>query len=509
MLMRFKKRVLFLGLIVVFAFSGCKKWDDTEKLFNQDLSKTLMELIAADPNLSTFNTYLKTTGVDLILASSKTFTVWAPSNAALTGLDPTIVSDPVKLKNFVLNHISNQSYFTKDVAVSIRVPMLSGKYNNFFKAKIEDANISAADKYVSNGVLHVIDKALPVLPNVWEYINSTTATYLQNSFIAGLNFQQFDPSLATIDSISVLTALPVYHPGTGFVTKNQFNVKVSDLQREDKQYTYFVIANTGFTTAVNALKPYYAAGTPAITDSLAKWNVVKDLIVDTLYPNAASLPATLTSKFGIPIPIIQSAITQTIKVSNGIVYVLNSSAITTASKFPSIIFEGENPDGFSRTDKRSSTHYRVRVNPVTGLQYSDLLVSGTGGLGTLHGVTGFYAYYRLNEAPSMKYNVYGVAVNDFQTTAVFQSVSVNYLTPPATYSVVPVSSVLLPAVTTQFAWTVPASSVAGAYNEVLLGTFTTNQYGILEFRLTSGGTTLGSAGAGSIVMDYLRIVPVP
>jgi hypothetical protein len=380
--------------------------------------------------------------------------------------------------------------------------MLNGKYHNFFKTKIEDATITAADKYVSNGVLHVIDKAMLVLPNVWEFINSTTATYLQNSFIAGLNFQQFDPSLATIDSISVLTALPVYHPGTGFVTKNQFNVQVSDLQREDKQYTYFVIANTGFTTAVNALKPYYASAIPAITDSLAKWNVVKDLIVDTLYPTAASLPATLTSKFGIPVPILQASIIDTKKVSNGIVYVLSSSAITVASKFPPIVFQGEEPDGFSRTDKRGNTFYRIKTNPVTGLNFSDLLVTG-------HGVTGFYAYYRLNEAPSMKYNVYGVAVNDFQTAAVFQSVSVNYLVPPSTYTTVPVSSVQLPAVTTQFAWAVPLNTATGAYNEVLLGTFTTNQYGILEFRLISGGTTLGSSGTAPIVMDYLRLVPVP
>lgn len=500
--MRFKKRILFPGLIIALIFSGCKKWEDAEKLLNQDVSQTLTDVIAADPNLSTFSSYIKTTGVDAMLTSSKTFTVWAPSNSALTGLDPAIISDPVKLKNFVLNHVSNQSYFTKDVLVSVRVPMLNGKYNNFFKTKIEDANITTADKYVSNGVLHVIDKALLVLPNVFEYINSTTAQYLQNSFIAGLNFQQFDPALAIIDSISSLTALPVYRPGTGFVTKNQFNVRVFDLQREEKQYTYFVIANTGFTAAADALKPYYKAATTAITDSLAKWNVVRDLVVDTLYPTAASLPAILTSKFGTPIPINQSKIIETRKVSNGIVYVLSSSDITTASKFPAIIFQGEEPDGFSRTDKRGNTHYRIRVNPVTNQDFSDLLVTG-------HAATGFYAYYRLNEAPSMKYNVYALAVNDFQTGAVFQSVSVNYLTPPSTYSVVPVSSVLLPAVTTQFAYAVPLLTAAGAYNEVLLGTFTSNSYGILDFRLTSGGTTLGSAGTGPIVLDYLRIVPVP
>lgn len=500
--MRFKKRVLVFGLIIACFFSACKKWEDAAELRNQDLSQTLADVMAADANLSTFNSYIKKSGVDILLSSSKAFTVWAPANSALTSLDPAIVNDSAKLRNFVLNHISSQSYFTKDVVTSIRVPMLNGKYNNFFTAKIEDANITAADKYVSNGVLHVIDKALLVLPNLFEYINSTTGQYLQNSFIAGLNFQQFDPSLAIIDSISALTALPIYRPGTGFVARNQFNVRVFDLAREDKQYTYFVIANTGFTAATDALKPYYKAATTAVTDSLARWNVVRDLIVDTLYPTAASLPNTLFSKFGTPIPIIQSRIIDTKKVSNGIVYVLSSSDIVTANKFPQIIIQGEDPEGFSRNDKRGNTNYRVRYNPVTNQNYSDLLVSG-------HGVTGFYSFYRLNEAPSMKYNVYALAVNDFQAAAVFQSISVNYYTPPSTYSVITTVPTQLPANTTQFSYAVPLYTATGAYTEVLLGSFTTNLYGILEFRLTSGGTTLGSSGTGPIVLDYLRIVPVP
>src|SRR5215213_3304290 len=92
MLMRSTIRVLFLGFIMISVYSGCKKWEDAEKLLNQDVSKTLTETIAADPNLSTFSAYIKTTGVDTILNSSKSFTVWAPSNSALTGLDPAIVS---------------------------------------------------------------------------------------------------------------------------------------------------------------------------------------------------------------------------------------------------------------------------------------------------------------------------------------------------------------------------------------------------------------------------------
>ena len=180
--------------------------------------------------------------------------------------------------------------------------MLNGKYNNFLSNKLEDATITSADKYVKNGVLHIIDKYILVLPNLWDHINSTTAQYTQNSFIAGLNFSTFDPSLAVIDSISSSTGLPVYHPGTGIVIKNSFNEKVFDTRREDKQYTYFIIENAGFTLKADSLKPYFKSSATATTDSLDKWNIVKDQVVDILYPTVASLPAVLVSKFGIPIP---------------------------------------------------------------------------------------------------------------------------------------------------------------------------------------------------------------
>src|SRR6185503_11278150 len=405
-MMRIKKELLLSGVIVVAMFAGCKKWDDHTAVNNKDLTKDIYTAIKNESSLSKFAELISQAGLDSLLQSSKTFTVWAPSNTALTSLDPAITGDITKLRSFILNHISYQLYFTRDVPTLKRIGMLNGKYNNFLNNKLEDATITTADKYVKNGVLHIVDKYILVLPNLWEYINSTAAQYTQNGFISALNFSTFDPSLAVVDSISSSTGLPVYHPGTGIVIKNSFNERVFDTRKEENQYTYFIIANAGFALKADSLKPYFKSSTTAITDSLDRWNIVKDLVVDALYPSITSLPPVLISKFGIAIPIDASLITDVKKVSNGIVYVVSSSGITTASKFRPVTIQGETPSGF-QSDKTGNTNYRVRFNPVTGQNYSDILVSG-------HGVTGYYSFYRLNEMPSMKYNVFAWAVNDFQ-----------------------------------------------------------------------------------------------
>ena len=470
--------ILFLATLL----GACKKWDEHIKVGSQDLTQDLLQAISANADLSKFKELVMSAGLDTLLQSSKTFTVWAPSNAALQNLDPAITSDKAKLRSFLMNHIANQTYFVRDAAADTRVAMLNGKYNSFTGSQFDDANLTAADKFVKNGVLHVINKAVPVLPSVWEYITSTTSQYLQNSFITSLNFIVFDSTKATIDSISSTTGQPVYHPGTGLVSRNRFNDRVYDVKREDKLYTYFVIANPGFTLESDSLKPYYKASTTPVTDSLAKWNTVKDLVVEGLYTQA-NLPAVLESKFGISVPINKTLITETKKLSNGIAYVLSLVDVPTAAKFKQIIVEGERPNGFV-VDRISNTQYRVRQNPVTGEIYNDLLVTG-------HGYTSFYSYYQLNEIPSIKYKVYASAVNDFQTTAFSQSIVVRHVAPPAAATTLATLN-----------YAVPLRSTAGAYNEVLLGEFIVPAYGMLEIQLTASGTN-------PIVLNYLRLVPVP
>ncbi len=363
-------------------------------------------------------------------------------------------SDVVRLRNFILNHISNQLYFTKDASTSLRIAMLSGKYNNFLGNKFGDATITSADKYVKNGVLHIIDKNILALDNLWDYVNATTAQYNQNAFMAGLNYNDFDPALAIIDSISSSTGLPIYRPGTGLVAKNRFNTQVYDLKRESKEYTYLVIQDAGFNSQSGALKPYYATASTVSTDSLAKWNIVKDLMVEGIYSTAA-LPG-LISKFGVSVPVNSSFIVETKKVSNGVVYVLSNLTVPIANKFKEIIIQGENPSGFL-IDRTANTNYRVRLNPVTGKSFTDIFVTG-------HGVTTFYSYYRLNEIPSIKYKVYAFGVNDFQTGALTQNIIPKYRSSTAVYTTL----ATLPHV-------VPLYTAVGAYDEKLLGEFTLTQ----------------------------------
>jgi uncharacterized surface protein with fasciclin (FAS1) repeats len=469
-----RNRIKFLLLLSLFAtgFFACKKWDDHIKVSNPGLNENLLQAIAANTNLSKFNEYLQKTGMDSVLRSSKTFTVWAPANAALANLDPAIINDQEKLKQFIQNHISNQSYDTRTAVTSVRVPMLNGKYSTFLNKKIEEANITEADHITGNGVLHVIDKALPVLSNAWEFVNNTVNTYNQSKFIVAQNFDSFDPSQAVVDSISSNTGLPVYKPGTGIVKRNSFNDKIADLKREDKQYTFFVMDNSALKVEADSLNPYFKTSTQDSTNNYSTWYVIRDLAFDGLI--SINSDTVLTAKSSAKVPITKNAIVETKKISNGIVYVMNKVDFKKEDKIQQFIIQGENPRSFM-ADRRNNTYYRTRLNPVTNQPYNDIVVSG-------HGLTGYYINYRISETPTVKYKVYGVAVNDFQTGAFTQNLVIGS----------PVVKTL--------AYAVPLNTTAGSYNEVLLGDFTPDKVGVLDLFLTASGTS-------PLTLDYLRLEP--
>lgn len=471
---RTKKYFFLLLSLLALNYLSCKKWDDhnsTDPLLNGNL---LVE-IKTHADLSKFVELLEKSGLDKEITSSKTYTVWAPTNNALQSLDPAITNSDSLLKMFVRNHIANQQYYIRMAQTAVRVPMLNGKRVTFLKNTFDDANLVVADQYVRNGVLHIIDKFVPALPNAWDFVNSSKATYKQNAYVVSLNYDDFDPTQAVVDSINSTTGEPIYHPGTGIVKKNIFNNGVYDLKDESKQYTYILYTNSAFDAEVAKETSYFKTSSADTTALLTSYNVVKDLALEgSLSVN--QLPDSILSKFNVWVPINKSAITQTIKLSNAIVYVMNEVNFRIEYKIQPIIIQGEFPTKF-QVDRRSTTYYRVRNNPNNNQTFYDIVVNNTG-------LANYYVNYSAY-ANSVKYKVYWVAVNDFQS-ATFQQRLAMGDSASATFAYITIS--------------------VNNFNEVLLGEYTPARWGNLNLYLTGANST--SNGVNSLTLDYIKLVPV-
>ena len=455
-----KKHFSFLLIILsATCFWACKSWDDRVALSDSSLGRTLFDEINTQADLSKFKDLLVQSGYDKILSSSNNYTVFAPNNKALDALDVSTIKDPDALKAFVENHIAFLAYSMPTTADESRIKLLNNKYNSFAKGVFGTSAVLTANKVVSNGVLHVIDKYAEVLPNLWAYVNANTTDYAQNKSIVSLSYLQFNPEKAIVDSISATTGKPIYRKGTGFESKNSFTDKVFDFADESKQYTYFLLNNDGYTAENKKLNTFYKTSTTDSTYAATSFRTIQDLAVEG-YFTQDKLPAILKSKFGVDIPIDKSLITKTIKLSNGIAYILSKVDFKVADKIKTIVVQGEEFTNFQTPLSTRLYAIREKVNPTTNVSFTDLGVAG-------HGITGFWVRYRVTGVPAAKYKVSWVAEND----------PIKIWT--ASSGVVPIVSQKLtfgsPTATTSLA---PATFTDGNYNEVLLGEITICIYGV-------------------------------
>lgn len=476
-----KNRTLLLIGLFAMAFCGCaKKWDDHTQLTDPNLNNNLAQAIKLNTSIGIFNSFLVKTGYDKIISSSKTYTVWAPTDQALVQLSPAIVNDTAQLKLFVANHISNQAYLMSAGNADQRIKMLNGKYIILSGNKFDSANVITGNLYANNGIYHVIDKFIPRYDNCWEFLNKTASVPLMKTYMLSLNHNIFDPTNANQTGVDPNSGLPIYDTSSGLVQKNYFLDSVMNVSDETNQYTFIVLQDNSFTTELAKLTPWFKTTTSDSTNNLSSMFLVKDLAFKGLY-TPAQLPDTLVSQYGVKVPMTKSNIVASYKTSNGIVYVMSQVNFTLAYKFPPIYIQGERPTGFS-ADRTSNILYRVRVNPVTGLSFYDIFMQN-------YNYASYAIRYQTFKINSMRYNAYWVAVNDVQTTPLWAQ----RLAMDSTNNVA-----VLPWVTVAYQ----------NYNEVSLGQFTvTNYRPSANFYVIGPTVATTSGGTDAITLDYIKLVP--
>lgn len=434
---------------------GCNKWKDHNAITDPELNKDLFQQVREVAELSRFAELLVKSGYDQVIASSQNYTVFAPVNEALASLDPAIEGDTAKLRLFVGNHISNQLY-TVTGKNAERLLMINNKYNNLQGNKIAEATITTANRYGKNGLLNIIDKMLPAFSNAWEFVNN-------------------DPQMPALQKAFLLSQ----QDSAG---NNTYLTDIADLNDEKKQFTLFVLADTAWDREVNNYKPYFVleSGNEDSTLQAAKQAVARDLVADTVYQPGA-IPDTILSRFNTKVGVDKSAIAATIKLSNGIVYIMHTLPVLPGHKFQPYVIQGEDYQ-FYRVDRRDVTYLRDKFNPVTGKDMRDVLVWD-------HNVAQFYLGYRLQNVPAIKYKAYWVALHDNinSNTGNFKQ-----LLGIGTFN------------SNRLSYTTVSP---GNFNEVYLGEFTLPYYNaLLNVYLTADNST--NDDANKITVDYIRLEPV-
>lgn len=466
------------GLICILLLHlGCSDpWDEHARENEGLTNEPLLERLDKEPESSEFMKLLRSSGVDKVLDGNNAYTVFVPENSRVQAVSASLQNDAEALANFVKNHIAVSTHRLNTSADTVRLTMLSGKALDFVNSEIDGAAFSKSNQAGSDGMYHVITEVLTPRQSLWEYMTDNSDE-LQNAFILSLNdYNLYDTTVAEDPEDDYLN--------------NEFLQEVGDARDENQRFTYFILKDADFTAEVQQFLPYVNYRNHADSSyAIGQYEIVKDLLFKQAY-DKEHLPAMLLSASNVPFPVDKSAISESVRLSNGWVHVLDRSTLPVVNKLVDIYVQGEEPRGFSES-VTASTFHRERKDPY-GELFTDIMVQN-------HKISSLSIFYNLPRMYSTTYDVYWRALNDIQNNVFQQRVGIFEFNPRPSEED-PEIEVHAPIY--QFPYT---NVELNNYDEVYLGEFTLEDYDRILTVLQGAATT--DEGVNTLVLDYLRFVP--
>lgn len=366
----------FCGLFSLIALmslsTGCDNdvYDEHYNAKDARLDVDINGLIASDNELSDFNDLLKETGFDIVLSNAQAYTVWAPTNDALSSLSSSILNDSVQLKDFVGNHISLFSYSSTDALNNdLLIKMMNGKYvefDNQGSLTFADAAVVEDDFLTSNGIVHKISSFVEVKNNIWNYLN-----YKADMFPALMSY--LNPFTTIVFDADASTPIGQNSLGSTvydsvFVESNSYFDVVGNLNSEEERFTFIGLTDDVYAIAFDSVDNYFQH-----PDSALMTNNVNKVIYDNLnFPELkdyAGGTAVNTNAKTVSLPL--SAIQEDVPLSNGNLLVLNDYTFKPEELFyVPIRYEIENSDRLTISDFASLTIKKVYETSASGDFYN-------------------------------------------------------------------------------------------------------------------------------------------
>ena len=285
-----------LPLTSYLFFASCSDWNDHyEGAADAAEGATLWEQLKANPQLSDFCDVLEQTKVyrmhkktpvsyaDL-LNGGQAFTVMAPVNNtfnkdSLLQLVQTVVGDSAVEKSFVQNHLTRS--LVSSTPDATKMLMLNMKNMMMANGMVDDTPVTVANTKSSNGILHVMQHALPYKHNILELLCDHPQLKEIGANIRSFNEDIFDPTSSV--SNGVVDGVPIYVDSVVY-ERNRLLENVGLLDAEDSTYLVVVPTTEGWNKVYNEASQYFIYDKSIDKrDSLQQHYTMRALLEDAVF----------------------------------------------------------------------------------------------------------------------------------------------------------------------------------------------------------------------------------
>ncbi len=375
------KSFKILVLLAMVSIACNNNWEDHYAEDNYDVpAYNIYEYLKSNSELSTFVKMIDLNGYDQLLKSAQTYTVWAPTNEALSEID---LEDSELITQIVQTHVSRNRYTTSGVDL-VDINVLSGKNvsfgieadrYSFGKVPLAESNINT-----NNGLVHIIENYVPYQKNIWEFIHSddnidSLSNYLLENTKSTFSFE-LSPEIGYNED-----GEPIYD--SVFIQENEILSQLGAFDIEDSTYTVIIPTDTAWREAYGRISSYYVfpdiLGGAMRQNEKTKFNIIKDFAYRELVEDPSDYSELTSTSNGIyedPEYLFDGA--SYYELSNGAAYLTDKMPfMDTLSWFKEIRIEAEQE--LNRENTNSNVY--TRSSEGTNFETSNdnyIYVEGTG-----------------------------------------------------------------------------------------------------------------------------------
>jgi uncharacterized surface protein with fasciclin (FAS1) repeats len=165
--------ILFIGLIIIVAASCTKQWEEHYNVYPETVDQNVWEVIQNDPQFSSFVQIIKAAKMDTLFLSDIAYTIFAPTNAAVSEYQGVKEFSNVVLAYHFCSHFINIS----SIQGKRQIQTLTEKFALFERTgaevTIDGIKVVAESPLYRNGKFFTMGKVIEPLPNLYEFYKYT------------------------------------------------------------------------------------------------------------------------------------------------------------------------------------------------------------------------------------------------------------------------------------------------------------------------------------------------
>ncbi len=229
--------------------------------------QSIWQTIQQNSELSNFARVVQAAGYDAQLASSQMFTVFAPTNSALSSAEADNLiaayqrekakgvkdQENSTIKEFLQNHIALYNYSTSSLS-NDSITMMNGKYMLLTSNQFGNRPIASSNQLASNGVLFTLSEKADYFRNVFEWLRYDQELDSLANFLYSYNLYEFDASSSVPGGIE---DGKVVYLDSVTVLSNELFREIGRINSEDSTYWMVAPTNQVWDNLVAEYTPYF------------------------------------------------------------------------------------------------------------------------------------------------------------------------------------------------------------------------------------------------------------